>query len=344
MSTLLPQQFVVIGDFSENYSFVLQDAAQGFHWNNSQATIHPFVAYYRESGKLEHVSYVIISDCLHHDTIAVHLFQKNLVQFLQEKFSKVDKILYFSDGSAAQYKNRKKFVNLCYHKEDFGVQAEWHFYATSHGKGPCDGIGGTVKCLAARASLQRAYHSQIMTPHQLFDWAIENIEKVHFKYCTSDDYRQEEIFLEERLKISRTIPGTQKLHCFIPQSNAKILTKMFSNSSVAKQERVTRLSKTEIAIDEIEGFVTAVYENEWWLGCVIQVNQDDKIVSINILISHGPSQSYKYPAEERVIMVSTDDILTKVDPRTSYGRICTISKEETKAAIQQLKYISKTSN
>ena len=95
MSTLLPRQFVVIGDFSENYSFVLQDAAQGFHWNNSQATIHPFVAYYRESGKLEYVSYVIISDCLHHDTIAVHLLQKNLVQFLQGKFSKVDKILFF---------------------------------------------------------------------------------------------------------------------------------------------------------------------------------------------------------------------------------------------------------
>ena len=119
------------------------------------------------------------------------LFQKNLVQFLQEKISKVDKILYFSDGSAAQYKNQKNFVNLCYHKEDFGVQAEWHFYATSHGKGPCDGIGGTVKCLAARASLQRAYHSQIMTPCQLLDLAVENIEKVHFKYCTSDDYRQE---------------------------------------------------------------------------------------------------------------------------------------------------------
>ena len=207
-------------------------------------------------------------------------------------------------------------MNLCYHKEDFGVQAEWHFHATPHDKGPCDGIGGTVKCLA---SLQRAYHSQIMTPRQLFDWAVENIERVHFKYCTSDDYRQEEIFLEERLKISRTIPGTQKLHCFIPLSNAKILTKIFSNSSVAKEERVTRLSKTEIAIDEIKGFVTAVRETDWWLGCVLQVNQDDKTVSINILIPHGASQSYKYPAEEKVIMVSTDNILTKVDPRTSYG-------------------------
>ena len=187
ISSLLPGQFIVIGNFSENYSFVLHDAAQGFHWNNSQATIHPFVAYYRESGKLEHISYVVISDCLHHDTIDVHLFQRNLVQFLQEKFLSVDKILYFSDGSAAQYKNRKNFVNLCHHKEDFGIQAEWHFYATSHGKGPCDGIGVTVKRLAAKASLQRACHSQFMTPSQLFDWAIENIERIHFKYCTIDE-------------------------------------------------------------------------------------------------------------------------------------------------------------
>ena len=80
-------------------------------------------------------------------------------------------------------------MNLCYHKEDFGVPAEWHFYATSHDKGPCDGIGGTVKHLAAKTSLQRAYHSQNVTPCQLFYWPNENIERVHFKYCTIDEYR-----------------------------------------------------------------------------------------------------------------------------------------------------------
>jgi len=32
--------------------------------------------------------------------------------------------------------------------------AEWHFYATAHGKGVCDGLVGTVKRLAAKASLQ----------------------------------------------------------------------------------------------------------------------------------------------------------------------------------------------
>ena len=60
------------------------------------------------------------------------------------------------------------------------------------------------------------------------------------------------------------------------------------------------------------------------VGCVFQVNQDDKTVSINILIPHGPSQSYRYPAKERVIMVSTDNIFTKIDPRTSYGQIYTM--------------------
>lgn len=45
-SQLQPGEVLVMADFSENYSFVTQDAAQGFHWNNSQSTIHSFVAYY----------------------------------------------------------------------------------------------------------------------------------------------------------------------------------------------------------------------------------------------------------------------------------------------------------
>ena len=45
-TTLKEGEYLVIADFSENYSFVLQDSAKGFYWNNSQATLHPFVAYY----------------------------------------------------------------------------------------------------------------------------------------------------------------------------------------------------------------------------------------------------------------------------------------------------------
>jgi hypothetical protein len=35
----------------------------------------------------------------------------------------------------------KNFSNLCHHKDDFGVPAEWYFFATSHGKTAGDGQG-----------------------------------------------------------------------------------------------------------------------------------------------------------------------------------------------------------
>ena len=42
------------------------------------------------------------------------------------------------------------------------------FFATSHGKQPCDGIGCTVKQLVSNASLQRINNSQILNPHDMF--------------------------------------------------------------------------------------------------------------------------------------------------------------------------------
>ena len=39
---------VVLLDFAENYSFLIQDAVQGHHWDNAQATLHPFVVYYHK--------------------------------------------------------------------------------------------------------------------------------------------------------------------------------------------------------------------------------------------------------------------------------------------------------
>ena len=33
---------IVLMDFAENFSFVVQDEVQGFHWDHSQATLHPF--------------------------------------------------------------------------------------------------------------------------------------------------------------------------------------------------------------------------------------------------------------------------------------------------------------
>ena len=56
------RECVIVLHFVKNYSFSVQVAAQGFHWNNSQATIHPFVIYYVDRrGKLAYKSYTSMS-------------------------------------------------------------------------------------------------------------------------------------------------------------------------------------------------------------------------------------------------------------------------------------------
>jgi hypothetical protein len=69
----------------------------------------------------------------------------------------------------------KNFLNLCYHEEDFHVVAEWNFFATSHGKSPWNGTGGTVKRLVIRASIQATERNHILTPQDLYKRAKETI-------------------------------------------------------------------------------------------------------------------------------------------------------------------------
>lgn len=237
-ASLLVNEAVVVCDFSENYSFVLQDSIQGFHWNNAMATIHPCVVYYKTTDNqsesvLTYNSCVFVSDCLTHNTVLVHVFQRKIINYIKHNFVPcLKKVYYFSDGSSAQYKNRKNFINLCYHNEDFdGVEAEWHFYATSHGKGVCDGIGGTVKRLAAKASLQKPVENQIVTPFQLYEWGKENIPSVTFFYVTNDEYLEEEKSMKKRFSEAIAISGTQKFHGYFPLNRNKIKTKVFSDAT-----------------------------------------------------------------------------------------------------------------
>eukprot|EP00731_Ephydatia_muelleri_P007129 Em0003g1377a len=288
-------------DFSEYYSFVLQDAAQGFHWNNAQATLHPFVCYYKSGEKLEHISFVIISDCLHNDTVAVHLYQKHLISFLRSHFGSLPKcMVYFSDGCSSQYKNCKNFLNLTHHEDDFGMPAEWHFFATSHGKGPSDGVGGSVKRSAARASLQRPYHDQIMTPRQLFEYAKANITAVHFHYSTKEEYDTETLQLEARLSHARTIP------------------------------------EEDLVFDDIKGFVTVMYDNKWYLACVLQTFPSTVEVELSCLEPAGPSSSFVYPRKADILIIPATNVLTIVDPATTTGRTYTLSEAECSIASQKL--------
>ncbi|KAL5503683.1 hypothetical protein EMCRGX_G010672 [Ephydatia muelleri] len=285
---LQPGEFVVLLDFSENYSFIVQDAVQGYYWTNSQATLHPCVYYYSCDGKeLQHGSLVFISECNIHDTVAVPLFQRQLVEYLKSTYGVITKITYFSDGCAGQYKNCKNFINLCYHLEDFGVPAEWHFFATSHGKGPCDGVGGTVKRQAAKASLQRVYTDQITTPHELFTFCHTQLQGITFKFITTNEWSIEETLLKERFSKAKTIAGTQRLHSFVPVDTTTLQVREYSASYDSRTEAVQVVVSPQVKMCDIKGYVTAIYDGAWWVACVTGSDPEMQEVTLSFLHPRG---------------------------------------------------------
>ena len=94
---------MIILDFAENFSFVVQKAAQPFHWNNAQATIHLFVVYHKSSnGDQCHRTFACFSDHMTHNT-AVYVFVEKLINdYVKLCLPQLQKIHYFSDGSCAQ--------------------------------------------------------------------------------------------------------------------------------------------------------------------------------------------------------------------------------------------------
>ena len=142
------------------------------------------------------------------------------------------------------------------------------FLLPSHGKGPCDGVGGTIKRLATKASLHRTLQNHILTPLQLFEYCSQNIHNIKTIYLYINDWENENNLLKERHQNSKTIPGTRKLHSFIPINEHELEVRSFSSCDEFTIEKVIKKIPKATLTFNIGNYVTVVYRNYWWLALV----------------------------------------------------------------------------
>lgn len=337
-TNLKENEIIILLDFSENYSFVIQDEVQGFHWENSQCTVHPFVVYHKDiEGTLIPTSYCFLSPDTKHSTAMVYTFLSILLPEIKTKFPHVTKVHYFSDGCAGQYKNRFNFLNVYYHKEDFGLDCEWHFFATSHGKSSCDGVGGAVKRETARASLQRPFNNQILTAEDMYKFCQENLNsKIKFFFTTKEIVKEKEDFLTERFKSALQILGTQKLHKIIPYANGKVKIFDISGSENFEERQIIKKSslqeEQELLHPTLGSYIVCTYNEKKWIGFVESFEEEFNDYKINFLHPSDFRHYYYYPENKDSCYVPMQNIIKILkDPtlraRTSRIQYC-FSKEE----------------
>ena len=147
------------------------------------------------------------------------------------------------------------------------------FFATSHGKQPCDGIEGTVKQLVSNASLQCINNTQILNPHDMFQYCKKNIQGIKFIFITQDEWTKTQESLEDIFTKAITIPGTRSYHEFIPLSENTTAMKYCSkDQEVATTFFFLNEDKVSDAVNSNEepsenvkalDFVSCHYDNYW---------------------------------------------------------------------------------
>ena len=166
---------LILLNFAENYCFVVQDAVQGCHWNNSQATLYPFVAY-----------------CLNCNTLVSNFFVRfptrwNMIPLLCKFMSCVtlpqikriwSNAITLAVVQALNIKITRTLTTFAITKLTLKwmlsgilllLVMEW----------PCDGIGDTLKRPVASASLQMVSGETITSSNEMFKGVLQRNIK-HF--------------------------------------------------------------------------------------------------------------------------------------------------------------------
>ena len=112
----------------------------------------------------------------------------------------------------------------------------------------------------------------------------------------------------------------------------------FSLGRMKRTERVTSANITEEALplSTMKGYVTVAYEDSCWLGYVMKVDINARLVEVNFLHPKLPAQSYVFPQHQDILEVDPTDILALVNPSTATGRRYFLTEKEIATAIKAL--------
>ena len=213
---------VMVMDFAQNVAHRMTMEAQSAHWHRKQTTLHPVVCYYRCPccEHLVHDEVLCITEDLKHDAGAVEAFVKETVEHLKDLRVPIKRVFQWSDNASSQYKCSAAFDLLSM----WDIPIQRHYYGAQHGKGAADScIGRVVREVAGAVRTEK---------EEIFD-GLDFFLFVQTKTTIRPDrksclhYRRHFKYIHRIPRAHRietkTIKGTQKIHCIRNTGNNHVL-------------------------------------------------------------------------------------------------------------------------
>ena len=165
-------------DYAENWPTGFFAEIQSAFFGKDQLTLHPMVAYVRQSelqqedeevvgpeqeerttdgdpqqpttDPLKHFNFVGVSEVKKHSFPTTLTFLVHLMHEIRLLLPDLEHLHLITDSPSSQYRNRYACDMLQRAADMFGIRITWNWLEAGHGKGPCDGVGGAIKGLADR--------------------------------------------------------------------------------------------------------------------------------------------------------------------------------------------------
>ena len=195
-------------DYAENFTLYKQDQIQSAHWSNKQVSIFTAYAWFGGSGG-KRQPFTFVSNTTEHNKYTVITCLEILVDEIIHIMPDVDEIIFFSDGAGNQFKNRYVIQHLTTMMDRTDIDFSWNYFASAHGKGVVDGLGGTLKRLVWLDIMAGDHCS---SARDFVDICQQKSKAVIVGLVQQAQYDSTKFLLENTFKTISGIPDIRKQH------------------------------------------------------------------------------------------------------------------------------------
>lgn len=314
-------------DFSENYTCVSQDEIQSAHWNQTQISLFT-ACVWSTSASSGPISFVVASDNRDHNKESATVYLYYVIQAYKNMSSEpIQYLRIFSDGPASQFKNRYMAAMLQHLRQHWDLEEmRWSFSATSHGKGPVDGIGGMVKRVAWQQVRTR---KASVTNAETFVSVVQPLTTTTILLDTPEQFAEIQNILQIQTIFSNApyISGISEDHDWISTAEQPFSRKFLSSGNdlpppAPQILKIVELTNDTPVKDEtlfVAGqWVQVTYDGETFPGEIVETLSEQP-QEYRVKVMHPWGLYWRWPERDDIALYLASNVLKRIEPPLVVG-------------------------
>lgn len=195
-------------DFAMSFGCEYQNEIQSALWSRTSVLLFTAASFYK--GKCQ--TYLICSDSSSKDKDTVLVFLNVLFDLLNKENEDLPSAeIIWSDGPASEFKNRYMVKLTTMLSEKYKTPFFWKYFATSHGKGVIDGVGGNIKRLVREQMMSQNEKVVVQSAKDFANLASRLTTKTLIIYVPSSEIN-EKVQTSSPWDNTKAIPGISNFH------------------------------------------------------------------------------------------------------------------------------------